>query len=116
MEEQIGFQANILSHIFDAVVVVNNDDRVTYWNNVAEDLYGIPAEQAIGCKLEDLYQYVWLSPGDEQDSAEHLATEGHWTGENIHLKKNGERAYVRSSVSVLTNERWCADRNGGCDP
>jgi PAS domain S-box-containing protein len=106
VEEQLRFQSNILSNIFDAVVAVDDDYRVTYWNRIAEELYGIPAEQAIGHKLEDLYQYVWLSPRDEQDSAEHLATEGHWTGENIHLKKNGERAYVRSSVSVLR------DRNG----
>jgi PAS domain S-box-containing protein len=103
-EGQLGFQANILSHIFDAVVVVDNDHRVTYWNKVAEELYGVPAKKAIGHKLEDLYQHAWLSPKDEQDSAEDMAAEGHWTGDNIHIKKNGERAYVRSSVSVLRNE------------
>jgi len=103
-EEQLRFQADVLTHLFDAVVAVDNDYRVTYWNKVAEELYGIPAEQAIGHRQEDLYQYVWLNSKDEQDSAEDLVTKGHWTGENIQIKKTGERVYVRSSISVITDQ------------
>jgi PAS domain S-box-containing protein len=103
-EEQLEFQVNILSNLFDAVVAVDNDYRVTYWNRIAEDLYGVPAEKAIGRKAENLYQQVWLNSKDEQDYANDLATRGHWTGENIHVKNNGERIYVRSSVSMILDE------------
>jgi PAS domain S-box-containing protein len=103
-EEQLEFQVNILSNLFDAVVAVDNDYKVTYWNRIAEDLYGVPAEKAIGRKAEDLYQQVWLSSKDERGYADDLATSGHWTGENIHVKENGERIYVRSSVSIISDE------------
>ncbi|MDM7999566.1 MAG: PAS domain S-box protein [Dehalococcoidia bacterium] len=103
-EEQLKFQVNILSHLFDAVVAVDSDGRVTYWNSIAEDLYAIPASEAIGRKLCELYQQVWLGSHDERDYENDLATKGYWTGENIHIKKNGERAYVRSSVSVIRDE------------
>jgi len=103
-EEQLEFQANILSNLFDAVVAVDNDHRVTYWNRVAADLYGVPAKEAIGQRVEDLYQRVWPNPEDEQESANDLATTGHWSGENFHVKKNGERIYVRSTVSIIADE------------
>jgi len=103
-EKQLQFQANTLAHIFDAVVVVDNYQKVTYWNEVAQGLYGVPVDQAIGQKLEDLYRGAWLNPDDEQDSAEDLAAKGHWTGENIHIKNNGEMVYVRSSVSVMRDQ------------
>ncbi|HAA31068.1 MAG TPA: hypothetical protein DCE56_29380 [Cyanobacteria bacterium UBA8553] len=100
-EAQIQFQANVLSHVSDAVMAVDNEHRVIYWNQAAERLYGVKADEIIGKPLEESHQYIWLKPEDEQAAGEALATEGAWRGENIHIKKNGEEIYVEVSVSVL---------------
>lgn len=49
-EQQIAFQARVLSEISDAVIVTDNDEESTIsdWNAAAEQMYGWPAEEVIG--------------------------------------------------------------------
>ncbi|GAB1541805.1 hypothetical protein NUACC21_44780 [Scytonema sp. NUACC21] len=103
-EEQIQFQASILSRVSDAVIAINSQSRITYWNKAAERLYEYKAEEVLGRSLEELNHYRWLKAEDEQTAYTALATRGIWQGENIHRKKNGEEIYVESSVSILTDD------------
>ncbi|WP_211176507.1 PAS domain S-box protein [Brasilonema sp. UFV-L1] len=100
-EEQIHFQANILSQVSDAVIAIDNEFRVTYWNRGAERLYGVKADEIIARQLQESHQYRWLNPEDEQATYNALAATGSWQGENIHVKNNKEEIYVDSSVSLL---------------
>jgi PAS domain S-box-containing protein len=100
-EEQVSFQSNVLTHVRDAVITLDAEYRITYWNTKAEELYGVKAGEALGLKLTDVYQYRWLRPEDEQLAFDSLNVNGTWFGENIHIKKSGEEIYVESSVSVL---------------
>jgi len=104
IERQLRFHAEVLEQISDAVVVVDNDQRVTYWNKGAERMYGFSEEDASGRPLGELYQYLWLKPEDEQASARALETTGVWSGDTIHVKSDGVRLYVQSSVSVVKNK------------
>ncbi|HAX76598.1 MAG TPA: hypothetical protein DCY88_12350 [Cyanobacteria bacterium UBA11372] len=100
-EAQIQFQANVLSQISDAAIAIDNEHRVTYWNQAAERLYGVKAEEIIGKPIEASHQHRWMKPEDEQAVGAALATKGAWRGEGIHIKNNGEEIYVEASVSVL---------------
>ena len=53
-EKRIRFQAEILSQMHEAVLVSDLDGAVTYWNHVAESLYGLTASQAFGRPLEQI--------------------------------------------------------------
>jgi PAS domain S-box-containing protein len=101
IERQLRFHAEVLDRISDAVVVINNSGVVTYWNKGAERLYGLSDEEACGRPLGEIYQYLWLKPEDEQASIQELATRGFWSGENIHVKRDGSRLYVQSSLSPI---------------
>ncbi|MDM9383697.1 PAS domain S-box protein [Chlorogloeopsis sp. ULAP01] len=103
-EERIKFQANVLSQVKEAVIAIDPEFCVTYWNQAAEQLYGMKAEEMLGQKLETSHQYRWLRKEDEQAAYNSLATLGFWQGENIHIKKNKQEIYVESSVSVLKDE------------
>jgi PAS domain S-box-containing protein len=103
-EEKIQFQANILSQVSDAVIAHDNEYRITYWNQGAERLYGIKADDIIGRQREAAFECRWVNPEDEQAARNALAAEASWQGENIVIKKNGEEIYVESSVSVLRDE------------
>jgi PAS domain S-box-containing protein len=58
----------------------------------------------VGRKLGDVYQSEWLAPGDEREAQAALAEGGRWRGENVHVKRDGERIVVESSVSVLRGD------------
>jgi PAS domain S-box-containing protein len=79
-EERLRFQANVVSQVSDAVVAVDPDERITFWDGGAERLYGLGAGEALGRKLSDAYEYRWLSPADEVDAADSLAKTGRWVG------------------------------------
>lgn len=107
-EEQIKFQANVLAQVKDAVNAIDNQRRIIYWNQGAEQLYDLKAEEVLGRKLEEIYQIRWFHSEDEQAASEALALKGSWQGENIHVTHDGEEIYVESSVSVLKDENGTA--------
>jgi len=95
------FRGEILAQVSDAVIAVDTELRVTYLNAAAERQYGVTASEALGRCLDELYQFRWLRPEDAAASAAALRETGHWRGENIHIKRNGEAIQVESSVSCL---------------
>lgn len=103
-EQQLRFQADILETTAEAVVAIDRRQRVSFWNSGAEQLYGVSRENAVGRRLTDLYQYVWLNPDDERRSASALATQGMWSGENIHIRNDGRSIFVSSMVNVIREE------------
>lgn len=103
-EEQLRFQAKVLSQMGDAVVAIDTDGRITCFNTAAEDLYGIPAVEALGKDHHEVVTYEWLSPDDETTAWESLKNTGFWRGVNIHRRRNGEAVYVDATVSTLKGE------------
>ena len=100
-EGRLKFKADILAQIADAVVAVDGDERVTYLNQRAAELYEVDREAALGSKLGDLYRCEWLDPDAEQMAYASLQERGSWQSENVHLAKSGKRIHVESVVSAL---------------
>lgn len=103
-EESIRFQASALAQVNEAVIAIDTEKRITYWNRGAERLYGFSEKEALGRPLEEINHYQWDSPESEQAALHSLNTTGTWHGENIHCNRNGEKIFVESSVSLLRNE------------
>lgn len=95
------FRGEVLAQVSDAVIVIDDDQRVTYLNAAAERQYGVIASKVLGCRLTALYEFRWLHPEDETAATTALRETGCWRGENVHVKRSGEAIYVESSVSRL---------------
>lgn len=104
-EDRIRFQAGVLAQVRDAVLVLDTERRITYWNQGAERLYGYGAAEVLGRKMEDAIATHWLKPADEEDAIRQLAATGSWQGENIAFRKGGAQIFVESTVSVLKDDR-----------
>jgi diguanylate cyclase (GGDEF)-like protein/PAS domain S-box-containing protein len=100
---QIQFQTHALAHVHDAVIAVDTEQRITFWNDEAERLYGWSRAEALGQPLIDICQYRWIQPEDEHESTAALAATGTWRGENIHRTRYNTDIIVESSVSMLTS-------------
>lgn len=101
IEAQINFQANVLAHVSDAVIAIDNEHHVVYLNRRAEQLYDIEADEFIGRHLEEIYKYQWIDDEDKYLADNALSTQGWWQGENIHIKNNGQEIHVDLSISFL---------------
>lgn len=94
-------QARLLDLSFDSVFVRDSENRITYWNKGAEEIYGWTREEAIGQVPYALLQTEF--PESLESITEQLRHGKHWEGELLHTRKNGGR------VAVLS--RWLLTRD-----
>jgi PAS domain S-box-containing protein len=104
-ENQTKIQADILSHVRDAVIAVDGENRITYWNKGAEDLYGFKFGEVEGKIFADVVNYRWLNVDDKKNAYQQLKIIGKWHGKNISTKKNGEEIYVESSIHAFKDDK-----------
>ena len=100
-EPEAALQAKLLDLSFIAVMLRDEADRITYWNQGAEQLYGWTREEALGRVTDTLFRTEFPEP--LASIREHLRREGRWQGELTHICKNGRR------VTVLS--RWALTRD-----
>ena len=104
-EEQRRFQADVLAHVSDAVVALDLDGRITYWNDGATALHGQTSDEVLGRQLEDVVRYIVPEHSDDERSAEQaLRSEAARSGELVFIGPGGERRFVSVSSSLLLDD------------
>ena len=103
-------RGEMLAQVSDAVVAVDDGARITYLNAACERLYGMPAKQALGRKLPELYETRWHRPGDAAAARIALRDQAEWHGECIHIRSDGRAVQVDVAVTRLTG---AAGQQGG---
>jgi PAS domain S-box-containing protein len=100
-EEQLAEQARLLDLSSDAILVRDAQDRITYWNHGARELYGYSAEEALGKVTHELLRTE--HPEVRADIRRKLERDNRWSGELLHTCKDGTKVVVIS--------RWSLDRD-----
>jgi two-component system cell cycle sensor histidine kinase/response regulator CckA len=90
----------------EAIVVQDVERRVTYWNQGAASLYGIPAAECMGRELQGLFHFG--SPQELTEAAATLAAEGVWSGV-LHQ-------HTRANHDVVVHSCWTQLRDAAGAP
>ena len=98
-ERSLKEQARLLDLSNDAIIVRDSEDRITYWNRGAYQLYGFTREEALGLATHELLQTEFPEPPEL--IAALLRQENHWTGELTHTRKDGSRIVVLSRWALV---------------
>jgi PAS domain S-box-containing protein len=106
MQPQKDFLTSLIQHgaldqIRDAIVAVDENNKITYINNAAAKYYNIGREKALGSELTQVYSQLWFSSEDEHKAILELEKEGFWQGINIQQRPDGSKAVIESAVSVI---------------
>ena len=103
-EKSLRLQAQVLSHIHDAVIMTDRAGQITRWNEGAERLFGYSADEAIGQNVGICY-----FPEDRAALEQHLTTTLINTARHDLIarlrRRSGEALYGHISLSLLYNER-----------
>ncbi len=98
-QEQIRYQALLLSQVRDAIVVWDQASRITYWNPAASALYGFSAEERLGRPVGQFYLSTLVPPinpsKDSDPSGRHI------TRKFVH--RDGRTLWVSSQVTALND-------------
>src|SRR6195256_6342399 len=95
-------QANLLNLTHDAIFVRDMNGTVKYWNRGAEELYGWPAEQAVGSVILELLKTIFQVPLEQIEKE--VIGAGRWEGELVQTKKDGSQVVVASRWSLQRDE------------
>jgi PAS domain S-box-containing protein len=88
-------QALVLDLANDSITIRDNQDRVTYWNQGAQRLYGWSKEDALGQVTHTLFQTQFPEPLAEIQTQ--LLAQGDWKGELKHILRDGSLITVDSN-------------------
>jgi PAS domain S-box-containing protein len=100
-EERLREQAALLELAHDALIVRDDKNAITAWNQGAEQTYGWSRDEACGNVSHELLRTRFPVPVDEIERE--LAHTGHWQGELIHHRKDG--------TQVIVDSRWTVQRD-----
>jgi PAS domain S-box-containing protein len=94
-EHRVREQAALLDVTDDAILVLDFDGRITYWNRGAEQLYGWRAEEVAGRSVAEVLSGDWQT--DAAAAMRRIRASGSWNGEL--------RQQTRRGTTVVTNCR-----------
>jgi diguanylate cyclase (GGDEF)-like protein/PAS domain S-box-containing protein len=94
-------QAELLDKAQDAIVVVDMDLRLAYWNKGAERLYGWSAEEVLGRPIQEIFE------GESKEAKTRLAAlyeGGEWSGEATQCRKDGSTLIIESRRTIVKDD------------
>ncbi len=96
-EEAITYQSKLLAQVGEAVLGLDANNNITYWNQGAEEVFGWKAPEALGKNTGDLLQNA-IKMRDAEIAK--LLTTGQWAGEASYKRKDGN--YIDCEVKATT--------------
>ncbi|MDZ7826925.1 MAG: MASE1 domain-containing protein [Gammaproteobacteria bacterium] len=104
-EAELRRQARLLDEARDAIIELDMDQRVRFWNRGAERLYGWSREEALHRTIEE----CCATDGDEIRAAfVEVTMRDEWTGQLEQRRRDGERLTVEG--------HWTLVRDGAGNP
>jgi PAS domain S-box-containing protein len=103
-------RGDMLAQVSDAVIAVDSEDRIIFFNAAAERLYGVSVSAALGRTRSKIHGSRWQNSEDAVTATTALRESGEWHGENVHITQDGRELNVESSVTV---PRWFGEQRAG---
>ena len=99
-EEQILFQAQMLNAVGDAVVAIDADGKIIFWNDAATKIYGWKPAEVMGRDLVDV-TLPELSKKETREIGKHLEEGEVWSGEYIVRHRDGYPFPIYASAAPV---------------
>ena len=102
-EEEIRYQAYLLTQVNDAVFGLDTNFRITYWNNGAEQMYGFTQAEARGNNSIKLLRPKY-APGERESVIEELEHKGVSRSTISTKHKNGTDIIVEQNSTKISDD------------
>jgi PAS domain S-box-containing protein len=102
-EEQLQEQATLLDNAQDAILVRDLEDKILFWNNSAERIYGWPRSEVLGLDIRDIIYENNIAQYDEAKRM--VLAKGEWKGELRQLTKDGNDIIAESRWTLVRDDR-----------
>ena len=100
-EQTIAEQAALIDKASDAIIVIDLENRITYWNKSAERLYKIPVAEALG---KDVAPLLFSDRAQFDGAMAALMQKGEWLGECTCESRTGNTVIVESHCTLVHDD------------
>ncbi|NEX59610.1 hybrid sensor histidine kinase/response regulator [Noviherbaspirillum galbum] len=98
------FQQIVDSARHFAIIGLDTDGRVTYWNGGARLLLGWSMDEMLGQELERIFTPEDVAAGIPRHELEQARLKGYGSDERWHLRKDGSRFWASGEVTPIRGE------------
>lgn len=88
----------------DAIIILDEDDTVLFWNQGAEKMYGISKINALGKNVNEILPSTYEDRSVYENVKKDLITKGKWSGEIEQRKSTGEKLIIESFMELIMDE------------
>lgn len=109
LEEMVKTCTKAISVIQDAIIMVNHDENISFWNNAAEHIFGYISSEAVGRKIHD---FILLPGAPIKKVFQELEEYGKIKSINeitevTLLRKDRKKITIELSLSAVSlNNKW----------
>jgi PAS domain S-box-containing protein len=100
-EAKLHYQADLLTHVSDAVFSIDNDTIIRTWNRAAERIYGWEAHEAIDKPLHKVTKPEYPEGETVKNIYKKLSKKGYWTGVVFERRKDGKAIIINKSMAQI---------------
>lgn len=100
--QHIRLQAELIHQAHDAILIRDPINRILFWNQGAEQLYGWSAQEALGRLAQTLLKTLF--PLSRESLEIQLEQNGRWEGELTHICRDGHPVVVESRQKLMRDE------------
>jgi two-component system CheB/CheR fusion protein len=110
-EERVSSSQNALRRAMEgsrehAIMMLDEDGKVTVWNSGAEKLFGWSAEEMVGNDIHRIFTPEDLQTGRPRREMEEARETGRAEDTRWHLNKRGERVFCTGLMSHVASEQF----------
>jgi PAS domain S-box-containing protein len=102
-EKQMAFDSLLLGQVNDAVLAVDHNFKINYWNKGAEKMFGYTRKEALGVNTVELLRPNYVR-GERENKLEELEEKGTLKTIMYAKHKNGTEVIVDQNVSLIVND------------
>ena len=104
LESCYKFAKSFIDETSDAVIAINPDLQIIFWNPSAERIFGSVLNEAGGHSIWNLLQRN-VGEGENDQILQELVQTGFWSGETIHRGHNGRIDHFWTSITSITDSQ-----------
>ncbi|TGK02171.1 PAS domain S-box protein [Leptospira selangorensis] len=106
MTKENRFNLEVISQINDAIIALDGDMKITYYNSYAAKMYEVEEGECLGKHYTSLFEEDWISEENYKSAMEDWKNLGASKRELIHTLRSGRKITIESNFKKINAEGY----------
>lgn len=100
------FNMEVISQVNDAIIALDGDQKITYYNSYAAKMYEVEEGECLGKHYTSLFEEDWISEENYKEAMEDWKNQGASKRELVHTLRSGRKITIESNFKKINAEGY----------